>query len=93
MDRWLTPRPGTGAAVPDDLKDRVRDRLLGILFSQTFDIIDRGIGTPADLNLGCQIALGFRRGPLDLMREMGGDAVRRIMEAWFPSRRRGPVNH
>ncbi|MBW1768120.1 MAG: hypothetical protein JRJ65_13880 [Deltaproteobacteria bacterium] len=38
------------------------DRLLGILFSQAVDIIDRGIGTREDLNFGCQVALGFRKG-------------------------------
>ena len=57
-------------AVADDLKQIIRDRLLGILFSQTFDIVDRGIGTPADLNFGCQVALGFRKGPLDIMRDL-----------------------
>ena len=49
----------------------MRDRLLGILFSQTVDIIDRGIGTAEDLNFGCQVALGFRKGSLDIMRKLG----------------------
>jgi hypothetical protein len=30
--------------VPDDLKKVIRERMLGILFSQSFDIVDRGIG-------------------------------------------------
>jgi enoyl-CoA hydratase/3-hydroxyacyl-CoA dehydrogenase len=64
VDRWLTHRPGSPVEISDTIKDSVRDRLLGILFSQSFDIIDRGIGTPADLNFGCQVALGFRNGPL-----------------------------
>jgi enoyl-CoA hydratase/3-hydroxyacyl-CoA dehydrogenase len=80
VDRWLTQRPGTALEVPAKVKGAVRDRLLGILFSQTFDIIDRGIGTRQDLNFGCQVALGFRKGPLDLMRAIGGDEVKRIME-------------
>ncbi len=79
VDRWNTHRPGSKVAVPDDLKGLIRDRLLGIFFSQSFDIIDRGIGTPADLNFGCQIALGFRKGPLDVMRELGESEVSRIM--------------
>ena len=70
VDRWLTHRPGSEVEVPDDLKNAIRDRLLGILFSQSFDIIDRGIGTPGDLNFGCQVALGFRKGPLDVMRDL-----------------------
>jgi enoyl-CoA hydratase/3-hydroxyacyl-CoA dehydrogenase len=60
VDRWLTHRPGMPVAVSEKLGSLIRDRLLAILFSQSFDIIDRGIGTQADLNLGCQIALGFR---------------------------------
>jgi enoyl-CoA hydratase/3-hydroxyacyl-CoA dehydrogenase len=80
VDRWLTQRPGTALEVPAKVKGAVRDRLLGILFSQTFDIIDRGIGTRQDLNFGCQVALGFRKGPLDLMRTIGEDEVKRIME-------------
>ena len=88
VDRWLTHRPGSPVKVADDLKGKIRDRLLGILFSQSFDIIDRGIGTDADLNFGCQVALGFRKGPLDLMREMGDKEVDRIMEK-FQSERPG----
>jgi len=78
--RWLTHRPGSPVAVSDAIKSTVRDRLLGILFSQSFDIIDRGIGIPQDLNFGCQVALGFKKGALDLMRELGEAEVNRIMQ-------------
>jgi enoyl-CoA hydratase/3-hydroxyacyl-CoA dehydrogenase len=88
VDRWHTHRPGSPVDVSEAVKSAVRDRLLGILFSQSFDIIDRGIGTKADLNFGCQVALGFRKGPLDLMRDLGDDEVRRIMDR-FQSERPG----
>ena len=78
VDRWATHRPGTGPDIPVDLYDTIRDRLLGILFSQSFDIVDRGIGTMADLNVGCQIALGFKEGPLDIMKRLGKTEVQRI---------------
>ena len=86
VNRWLTHRPGSPVDVSDDLKGDIRDRLLGILFSQSFDIIDRGIGTEADLNFGCQVALGFKKGPLDLMRELGDQEVNRIMEKFQKER-------
>jgi enoyl-CoA hydratase/3-hydroxyacyl-CoA dehydrogenase len=86
VDRWLTHRPGSPVKVPEDIKSTVRDRLLGILFSQSFDIIDRGVGTKADLNFGCQVALGFKKGPLDLMRALGEKEVRRIMERFKADR-------
>jgi enoyl-CoA hydratase/3-hydroxyacyl-CoA dehydrogenase len=76
--KWNTPRPGTKTEVPEAAQKLVRDRLLGILFSQSFDILDRNIGTQADLNFGCQVALGFRQGPLDVMRRLGKDEVQRV---------------
>jgi len=86
VNRWLTHRPGSPVEVSPAVKSTVRDRLLGILFSQSFDIIDRGIGTPQDLNFGCQVALGFKKGPLDLMRELGEAEVSRIMQKFQQER-------
>ena len=86
VDRWLTHRPGSKVEVPEDIRNTVKDRLLGILFSQSFDIIDRGIGTKSDLNFGCQIALGFRKGPLDVMRDLGEAEVSRIMQKFQEDR-------
>ncbi len=80
VDRWQTLRPGGPVVVPEDIKETIRDRLLGIVFSQCFDVVDRGIGTREDLNFGCQIALGFRKGPFDLMRQLGEAEVARIMD-------------
>ncbi|MDD5206022.1 MAG: 3-hydroxyacyl-CoA dehydrogenase NAD-binding domain-containing protein, partial [Desulfobacterales bacterium] len=86
VDRWQTPRPGSKVDVPEDVKKIVRDRLLGILFSQSFDIMDRGIGTKGDLNYGCQIALGFKKGSLDIMRDLGEAEVNRIMKKFEEDR-------
>ncbi len=86
VDRWLTHRPGAKIEVPGNIKDTIRDRMLGIFFSQSFDIIDRGIGTKEDLNFGCQIALGFRKGPLDVMQDLGEAEVSRIMKKFKEER-------
>jgi enoyl-CoA hydratase/3-hydroxyacyl-CoA dehydrogenase len=86
VDRWLTHRPGSPVTVADKIKNSIRDRLLGILFSQSFDIIDRGIGTKEDLNFGCQVALGFKKGPLDLMRDLGEAEVQRITKRFQQER-------
>ena len=86
VDRWLIRRPGRPVSLSGELEGTVRDRLLGILFSQSFDIIDRGIGTKEDLNFGCQVALGFRKGPLDLMRDLGEAEVGRIMKRFLEER-------
>ena len=86
VDRWLTHRPGSKVEVQEDIKNTIRDRMLGIFFSQSFDIIDRGIGTREDLNFGCQIALGFRKGPFDVMAELGETEVDRIMKKFEAGR-------
>lgn len=86
VERWKTKAMGAKLDVPAEIKQTVRDRLLGIIFSQTFDIIDRGIGLAEDLNLGCQVALGFRKGPLDLMRDMGEQETTRIIQKFQKER-------
>lgn len=83
---WQTKRMGEKLEVPDEIRDTVRDRLLGILFSQSFDIIDREIGTPEDLNFGCQVALGFRQGPFDIMKALGESEVQRIINKFQAER-------
>ncbi|OQY25892.1 MAG: 3-hydroxyacyl-CoA dehydrogenase, partial [Candidatus Cloacimonetes bacterium 4572_55] len=90
VDRWLTHRPGAKIEVPEDVRSIVRDRILGILFSQSFDIIDRGIGTREDLKFGCQIALGFKKGPFDVMRHLGEAKVGRIMKKFKKERPGSP---
>jgi enoyl-CoA hydratase/3-hydroxyacyl-CoA dehydrogenase len=91
VDRWQTHRPGTKVDVPEKAKQLIRDRMTAILFSQSFDIIDRGIGTPEDLNFGCQAALGFRKGPLDIMRDLGAPETDRIMKKFTQERPGFPV--
>jgi len=88
VDTWHTVRPGSTVEVPEELRQTVRDRMLGILFSQSFDIVDRDIGTKADCNFGCQVAFGFRKGPFDIMRDLGEAEVTRIM-AKFQEERPG----
>jgi enoyl-CoA hydratase/3-hydroxyacyl-CoA dehydrogenase len=86
VERWLTVAPGKSVPVDADVAADVRDRLLGVLFSQSVDILDRGIGEAADLDLGCRIALGFHRGPLTLMRDLGEDETARILQRFVRDR-------
>ncbi|WP_300261000.1 enoyl-CoA hydratase/isomerase family protein [Bradyrhizobium sp.] len=78
VDRWKTVAPGERVDVDTTVAAAVRDRLIGILASQSFDILDRKIGAAADLELGCRLALGFRQGPLDLLRRIGEKEAARI---------------
>lgn len=86
VKEWLTIPPGKLSRSAPAIGTPVRDRLLGVLFSQTVDILDRGIGDPSDLELGCKTAFGFRRGPLDLMRDLGEAETHRILRAFATAR-------
>ncbi len=86
VDRWKTIAPGKSVDVDEQTAADVRDRLLGVLFSQSVDILDRRIGEPADLDLGCRIALGFRDGPLALMRDLGEAEAARVLKRFVDER-------
>lgn len=86
VDRWLTVAPGKTVPVAPETAAAVRERLLGVLFSQTVDILDRAIGEPADLDFGCRQALGFRNGPLDLMRDLGADDATAVLQRFHEER-------
>jgi enoyl-CoA hydratase/3-hydroxyacyl-CoA dehydrogenase len=75
---WSTVSPGQTVPVAPQTAAAIRDRLLGILISQSGDILDRNIGEAADLELGCRLALGFKSGPLELMGKLGAPEVARI---------------
>lgn len=79
VDTWVTVPPGKRVEPAPETAAAARDRLLGVLFSQAVDIVDRGIGEPADLDLGCKLALGMKRGPLELMRDLGEAEAGRIL--------------
>jgi enoyl-CoA hydratase/3-hydroxyacyl-CoA dehydrogenase len=75
---WQTVRPGQAVAVPETRAAAIRDRLLGILLSQSLDILERSIGEPADLDLGARLAFGFRQGPLEHLRSLPRSELERI---------------
>ncbi len=91
VDKWNTLRPGTPVDVPLDLAEWIRDRMLGVVFSQCYDIADRNIASSADLNFGSLIALGFKKGVFDVMTDMGEDEVRRISDNYAKERPGFPV--
>lgn len=82
VENWVTLKPGEKLEIDPGTAEIVHNRLLGVLFSQSFDIINRGIGTLGDLNLGCQIALGFRKGPFDIIRDLGEEKSKSIISGF-----------
>lgn len=91
VERWKLPaRSAPPAPIGAGVRRKIRDRLLGILYSQAADILDRDIGRPADLELGCRLAFGLKQGPLDLMRHAGEREVDRILARLAKERRGMP---
>lgn len=91
VERWVTTAPNRPVTVAPEKRARIRDRLLGVLLSQSVDILDRGIGDGADLDLGCRIALGFKLGPLELMRRLGEVESARLLDRFATERRGMPL--
>jgi len=88
---WDTINPGEKVEVNPTLQQEIKDRMLGILFSQSVDIIDREIGKAEDLDLGCRLAFAFKAGPLELMRDIGDAECARIMEKFAQTRAGMPL--
>lgn len=86
VNTWVTLRQGEKLKLDPETAEVISNRLLGVLFSQSFDIVNKDIGTLEDLNLGCQIGLGFRKGPFDIMRDLGEDKVKNIISAFQKER-------
>lgn len=83
---WNLKKRGEKVEMPDAHRMWIRDRLIGLVFSQCFDIADRNIGTRSDLNFGSLIALGFKKGVFDTMADIGADEVKRIADAFVAER-------
>ncbi len=86
VDTWKVNKPGTKVNMPEDLKEWIKDRLLGLVFSQCFDIADRMIGTRSDLNLGSIVGLAFKKGVYETMADLGKQEVKRIVETFANER-------
>lgn len=86
VNTWLALNPGEKEEVEPQTAEVVRNHLLGVLFSQSFDIINKSIGTLEDLNLGCIIGLGFRKGPFDIMKELGEEKTKEVISGFQEKR-------
>lgn len=91
VEQWNTKSPDENITVPDAVSKEVRDRLLGVLFSQATDIVDRGIATQADLNIGCEAGLGFEKPPLDILDELKPEEINEILASYKDVRPEMPL--
>jgi len=57
------------------------DRFYGICLGVAATIVDEGVATMEDLNLGAKIGLRWARGPFEIMNHIGIDETCRVVEA------------
>jgi enoyl-CoA hydratase/3-hydroxyacyl-CoA dehydrogenase len=76
--RWELGDPGS--AYLDSASERcVRERMLGTVFLVCGQILEEGVCSAADLNRGARIGLKWGRGPIEMMRSLGGEEVERLV--------------
>ena len=64
--------------------DRIQaivDRFHGICLGVAATLVDEGVATIEDINLGAKIGLRWRKGPFEIMNEIGIDKTCRVVEA------------
>jgi len=61
------------------IEKQVRERLLAVVFFVCAQILDEKICSATDLNRGAKIGLRWKIGPVDLMKKLGAEEVRRLV--------------
>ena len=75
---WDTPERGEKVDVPDDLRQQITDDLRGAFFGICGEIVDAGLASVADMDMGVALAL-VMNGPFSFMNELGtGEALRLV---------------
>lgn len=61
------------------MRKQISDRMLGLVFYICSQILDEGPGNASAIDRGAKIKLGWKKGPIELMRELGEIAVKRLI--------------
>lgn len=60
--------------------EKVRDRLLGIVFFVCLEILNEKVCSATELNRGARIGLKWKKGPIEIMKEKGKNNVYNLVE-------------
>ncbi len=77
-DRKAPGDPAHDAA----LADRVMARISAVLFARTYFLIENDVSLPTETNWLMQMALGFRKGTMELAEELGAARVKELCTAY-----------
>ncbi|MFI5150024.1 MAG: 3-hydroxyacyl-CoA dehydrogenase/enoyl-CoA hydratase family protein [Bacteroidia bacterium] len=58
---------------------KIRERMLGVVFFVCSQMFEQEVCSATDMNRGARIGLQWKRGPVEMMKTMGADEVRRMV--------------
>lgn len=87
---WDVPARGEQVDVPDELAKEIRDNLLGAYFGICGEIVDAGLVTIADFNMGLDIALDMKPA-FTYMNELGTKKALELVQAYAAANPGFPV--
>ncbi|MHC4816934.1 MAG: enoyl-CoA hydratase-related protein, partial [Planctomycetota bacterium] len=88
--RWDGARRGESVEVPDDQEERIAERVLGAYFGVVGEILDAGITSVADVELGVETAF-VTAPPCALMNELGVDRALDLVRRYAADHEGFPV--
>lgn len=81
--RAMGERLGKIIIVSADSVGFIVNRLLDPMINEAFDLIERGVGTPEDIDKGCKYGLNWPMGPCELIDMAGIDIELAVMETIY----------
>jgi enoyl-CoA hydratase/3-hydroxyacyl-CoA dehydrogenase len=82
--------PGDPRHAPE-LAEKVLDRILAVLFARTYFVVEQGICSPIETNWLTRMALGFKKGLLEIGEELGARRVRELCVRYAEAHKEFPV--
>ncbi len=84
---WHEPGAARKAPCEEGVAKVIRDRIIAVLVSRAYFVVEHGICDASDLDWLTRNALGFRTGLLELAAELGAHRVRRICSEYAAAHR------
>ena len=89
-ENWEVPARGETVEVPDALAAQIRDQLLGAYFGICGEIVDAGLVSIADFNMGLELALDMKPA-FTYMNELGTKKALELVAAYAKKHKGFPV--
>jgi enoyl-CoA hydratase/carnithine racemase len=89
-ENWEVPARGETVEVPDALAAQIRDQLLGAYFGICGEIVDAGLVSIADFNMGLELALDMKPA-FTYMNELGTKKALELVQAYAKKHQGFPV--